>query len=171
MGRRKNSIDDYQNLTPEELYTHVRKNVSIPKYMDLFLYKNNISLSKLVQSAITSRMQETQLHSIQKEMKQTYQEQTLRKKINERQKINPQFKQELQRARLLLTQYFDVFDQKDSTRIEQKKQLIFSDFPEMYVDIIRFEQWYKYNSDQYQTYQTRYENPVERLIAIKKECF
>ena len=171
MGKRKNSIDDYQTLSQEELYTHVRKNVSIPKYMDLFLYENNISLSKMVQSAITTRMGETQVQSIQKEIKESVKQQTMKITINEKQKQNPQFKQELQRARLLLTQYFDAFDEDDFSKTDQKKQLILSDFPEMYVDIIRFEQWYKTNANHYQSFQERIENPVERLIAIKNECF
>jgi len=171
MGKRKNKARHYQDLSPEELYTHVRKNVSIPKYMDLFLYEHNISLSKLVQSAITTRMEKNQTEQIEKRVKKTINTQTARKTIQEKQKQNPQFKQELHRARLLLTQYFNAFDASDHENIELKKQLILTDFPEMYVDIIRFEQWEKNNTNHYQSYQGQYENPVERLIAIKKECF
>ena len=171
MGKRKNRLKDYEELPPEEMYTHVRKNVSIPKYMDLFLYEHNISLSKLVQCAITNRIQEIQTERLEKQVKQSVKQQTARKTIQENQKQNPKFKQELLRARLLLTQYFNAFDKSDYEKTDLKKQLILSDFPEMYVDIIRFEQWEKSNPDYYQTFLAKYENPVERLIAIKQECF
>lgn len=171
MGKRKNKARHYQDLSPEELYTHVRKNVSIPKYMDLFLYEHNISLSKLVQSAITTRMEKNQKEQIEKRVKKTINTKTARKTIQEKQKENPQFKQELHRARLLLSQYFNAFDSSDHEHTELKKQLILSDFPEMYVDIIRFEQWEQNNKNHYQSYIEKFENPVERLIAIKQDCF
>jgi hypothetical protein len=170
MGKRNNIIRDYHDLSSEELYTHVRKNVSIPKYMDLFLYEHDISLSKLVQSAITTRMEETQTEQIEKRVRQSVKKQTVKKTIQEKQKQNPGFKQELQRARLILTQYFNAFDTSDFETTNLHKQIILSDFPEMYVDIIRFEQWVKNNPNHYQMYQSQYENPVERLIAIKQEC-
>jgi len=170
MGKRNNIIRDYHDLSSEELYTHVRKNVSIPKYMDLFLYEHDISLSKLVQSAITTRMEETQTEQIEKRVRQSVKKQTVKKTIQEKQKQNPGFKQELQRARLILTQYFNAFDTSDFETTNLHKQIILSDFPEMYVDIIRFEQWVKNSPNHYQMYQSQYENPVERLIAIKQEC-
>jgi hypothetical protein len=171
MGRHKNNVDKYYDLTPEKLHTHVRKNISIPKYMDLFLYENKISLSKLVQNAINNRIQETQFQLIKKEVEHNSKERSIRGQINKREKDNPNFKNELKRARLLLTQYFTSFDSSDHIGMDQKKQLILSDFPEMYVDIIRFENWYKENDNLYQSLKIQYENPVERLIAIKKEFF
>ena len=168
MGKRKDSIKAYHNLSPEELHTHVRKNISIPKYMDMFLFENKISLSKLVQNAIINRIDETQANTIKKDVEQSIKERTIQKKIQEKQQQDPQFKQELQRARLLLTQYFELLDQHNYEDLNQKKQLILTDFPEMYVDIIRFETWYKNNVETYQTLKDSYENPVERLIIIKK---
>ena len=111
MGKRKDSIKAYHNLSPEELHTHVRKNISIPKYMDMFLFENKISLSKLVQNAIINRIDETQANTIKKDVEQSIKERTIQKKIQEKQQQDPQFKQELQRARLLLTQYFELLDQ------------------------------------------------------------
>jgi len=70
MGTRKNNIEKYQDLTPEKLHTHIRKNISIPKYMDMFLYENKISLSKFVQNAINIRIQETQFQSLKKQVEQ-----------------------------------------------------------------------------------------------------
>ena len=93
----------------------------------------------------------------------------MQKTINDKQKRDPRFKQELKRARLLLTQFFEAFDQNNHQQTSQKKQLIFSDFPEMYVDIIKFEQWHKLNQESYNNYVDQFENPVERLIAIKKD--
>ena len=138
MGKRKDSLKEYQELAPEKLHTHIRKNISIPKYMDMFLFENNISLSKLVQNAINSRIQESQVQTIKKDVEQNIKEESIRKKINEKQKEDPKFKQELQRARLILTQYFNALDYDDLIDLDQKKQLILTDFPEMYVDIVRF---------------------------------
>ena len=137
--------------------------------MDLFLYENNISLSKLVQNAIITRMQESQAQAIKRNIEQTIKEKNIRRRIEEKQRENPQFKQELQRARLLLTQYFSALDLNNSTEMDQKKQLILTDFPELYVDIVRFETWYKKNIDHYQIMKTQYKNPVERLIMIKNK--
>jgi hypothetical protein len=114
-------------------------------------------------------MEESQTEQIKKRVKQNLKNQTIQQTIQEKQKKDPQFKQELHRARLLLTQYFNAFDTDDMDTIDMKKQLILSDFPEMYVDIIKFEQWQTKNKDHYPTYQDKYENPVERLIAIKQE--
>lgn len=171
MGKRKDSLKEYQELAPEKLHTHVRKNISIPKYMDMFLFENKISLSKLVQNAINTRMQESQVQTIKKDVEQTIKEKNIRKKIDEKQKENPKFKQELQRAHLILTQYFKSLDINDTRGMDQKKQLILTDFPEMYVDVVRFETWHKKNNDIYQLIKTQYENPVERLIVIKNKYF
>ena len=169
MGRRKDNIKKYQELAPEKLHTHIRKNISIPKYMDMFLFENNISLSKLVQNAINIRIQESQVQTIKKDVEQNIKEKNIRKKIDEKQKEDPRFKQELQRARLILTQYFNALDLNDLIELDQKKQLILTDFPEMYVDVIRFETWYKKNIDTYHHIKAQYENPVERLIVIKNK--
>jgi len=169
MGKRKDSLKEYQELAPERLHTHIRKNISIPKYMDMFLFENNISLSKLVQNAINSRMQETQVQTIKKDVEQNIKEKNIRKRIDEKQKEDPRFKQELQRARLILTQYFNALDLNDVIELDQKKQLILTDFPEMYVDVIRFETWFKKNIDTYHQIKTQYKNPVERLIVIKNK--
>ena len=168
MGRRKNNKKEYENLPPEELYTHVRKNISIPKYMDAFLYENNISLSKLVQNAIITRMNKEQKQSITKEVKYEMEGKIIRKKISEQKRKDPNFEHELQRAKFILTEYFSAFDQHQTSLKEQKKQLMFSDFPEMYVDVIKFEQWYNSNSQTYEIIKQQYKNPVERLITIKK---
>jgi hypothetical protein len=169
MGQRKNNFDKYKKLNPEKLHTHVRKNISIPKYMDLFLYENKISLSKLVQNAINNRIQETQFQSIKKEVEQNTKERSIKRQINKQEKENPNFRNELKRARLLLTQYFASFDLNDLVGSDKKKQLILLDFPEMYVDIIKFENWYNENHILYKSLKTQYENPIERLIFIKKE--
>ena len=171
MGRRKDNLKKYQELTPEKLHTHIRKNISIPKYMDMFLFENNISLSKLVQNAINIRIQESQVQTIKKDVEQNIKEKNIRKKINEKHKEDPKFKQELQRARLILTQYFNALDVNDLIDLNHKKQLILTDFPEMYVDVVRFETWYQKNIDSYQHIKTQYDNPIERLIVIKNKYF
>jgi hypothetical protein len=171
MGRRKNNLEEYEHLAPEELYAHVRKNISIPKYMDAFLFEHKISLSKLVQNAIITRMNQEQKQNMRKEIKNEIEEKTIRKKIREKKKDNPNFEHELQRARYLLSAYFNAFDAQQGEIAEQKKQLIFSDFPEMYVDVIKFEQWYKKNIESYTMLKQQFENPVERLITIKKKYF
>ena len=171
MGRRKNNLESYKHLSPEELYTHVRKNISIPKYMDAFLFEHKISLSKLVQNAIITRMDQEQKQIIRKEVKNEIEEKTIRKTIQEKKKENPNFEHELQRAKYLLSDYFNAFDAEQVEIANQKKQLIFSDFPEMYVDVIKFEQWYKKNMDSYHIFKQQFENPVERLINIKKKHF
>jgi len=171
MGRRKNNLKEYENLPPEELYTHVRKNISIPKYMDAFLYEQNISLSKLVQNAIISRMNQEQKQNITKVVKGELEEKIIRKKISEQKKKDPNFEHELQRAKFILTEYFNAFDKHQTELKEQKKQLMFSDFPEMYVDVIKFEQWYTTNMQSYEMLRQQYDNPVERLITIKKRHF
>lgn len=169
MGRRKSNIEEYQELSPEELHTHIRKNISIPKYMDMFLIENKISLSKLVQSAITERIQELQSQTIKNNVSKEMKNQFMRKKIQEKKKEKPHFQQELQRARLMLASYFNAIDKHDLNEIDQKKQVILTDFPEMYVDVIRFESWYKNNRELYDSMKNRFENPVERLIEIKKK--
>lgn len=168
MGRRIDKQQQYEELLPEELYTHVRKNISIPKYMDAFLYKNNISLSKLVQNAINKRMREDQEQTIVKDVKKDFEEKTIRKKLHEEKKKNPNFEFELHRAKFLLSEFFNAFDQEDFQISNEKKQHIFTDFPEMYVDIIKFEKWYHHNEQKYESIKEKYENPVERLIMIKK---
>ena len=116
-------------------------------------------------------MNQEQKQIIKKEVKDEFEDKKIRKKLSERKKNNPNFEHELQRAKFLLTEYFQDFDQNQSSEIEQKKQIIFSDFPEMYVDVIKFEQWVKINSETYDNLKHQFENPVERLITIKKRYF
>ena len=168
MGRRKDNRTKYDQLTPEQLHAHVRKNISIPKYMDSFLYEHHISLSKLVQHAIIERMTEAQANTIRKDFEKQQKQKTQKKRLAEEQKKNPNFNYELQRAKQLLNDYFTAFDHHDSSQIEKKKQIMLTDFPELYVDILRFEQWEEENKDQYQQIRTQYENVVERLINIKQ---
>ncbi len=168
MGRRKDNTKKYENLPPEQLYAHVRKNISIPKYMDAFLYENDISLSKLVQSAISQRMQEQQKNELKKDVKKEIQQKTIRKHLSSQQKKNPQFTHELQRAKCLLTNYFNAFDDEDTDTAFEHKQQMFTDFPELYVDVLKFEQWVDHNKTTYKNMKNQYENAVERLVTIKK---
>jgi hypothetical protein len=167
MGRKKDKTSIYNQLSPEELHTHVRKNISIPKYMDAFLYTNDISLSKLVQNAIISRMEKEQETVIKKDVHKDIQEKKARKRLQEERKKNPEFENELKRAKHVLTIYFNAFDANDPDALHRRKQLMLREFPEMYVDVLKFESWYEHNQDQYERLRDRYENPVERLIHIK----
>lgn len=167
MGRKKDKTGLYNQLSPEELHTHIRKNISIPKYMDAFLYKHNISLSKLVQNAITNRMEHEQENIIKKDVHKELQEKKARKRLQEERKKNPEFENELKRARHILTTYFNAFDTNDTEALHRRKQLMLKEFPEMYVDVLKFETWYEKNQDNYELMKDRYENPVERLIRIK----
>lgn len=135
--------------------------------MDAFLYKHNISLSKLVQNAITNRMEHEQENIIKKDVHKELQEKKARKRLQEERKKNPEFENELKRARHILTTYFNAFDTNDTEALHRRKQLMLKEFPEMYVDVLKFETWYEKNQDNYELMKDRYENPVERLIRIK----
>jgi hypothetical protein len=169
MGKRIDKTKIYNDLQPEELHNHVRKNVSIPKYMDSFIYKHNISLSKLVQNAITQRMKKEQELVIKNDMENQIDEKIFKKKYNEEKKKNPNFDFDLQRAKNILSQYFIAFDSNDNINQDLQKQSMLSDFPEMYVDVIKFEKWEKLNEDIYLQTKQKYENPVERLVYIKNK--
>jgi hypothetical protein len=167
MGRKKDKTNVYNQLSPEELHTHIRKNISIPKYMDAFLYKNDISLSKLVQNAIITRMEQEQETIIKKDVHKEIQEKQARKRLQEERKKNPEFENELKRAKHVLTTYFNALDEQDTDALHRRKQLMLKEFPEMYVDVLKFESWYDQNKEQYDRMKDLYENPVERLIRIK----
>lgn len=167
MGRKKDKTDEYNQLSPEELHTHIRKNISIPKYMDAFLYEQNISLSKLAQNAIITRMEQEKETVIKKDVKKEFQEKKARKRLQEEKKKNPEFENELKRAKHVLTTYFNAFDADDAEALHRRKQLMLTEFPEMYVDVLKFEQWHEQNKDIYSQMKDQYENPVERLIRIK----
>lgn len=169
MGRKKDKTTEYNKLSPEELHTHIRKNISIPKYMDAFLFEQNISLSKLVQNAIITRMEKEQKTIIKKDVHKEIQEKKARKRLQEERKKNPEFENELKRARQVLTIYFSAFDSDNTEALKRRKQLMLHEFPEMYVDVLKFENWYEQNHDQYEQMKQRYENPVERLIHIKNQ--
>ena len=171
LGRRKDKTKIYDELTPEQLHVHVRKNISIPKYMDAFLYDHNISLSKLVQSAIQGRMSEAQAKIIQKDVKNLHKKQSIKKRLADEQKKNPQFTNELQRAKQLIQEYFNAFDSQDTQSVERQKQLMLKDFPELYIDVLKFEQWESKNKQRYFNLVSQYDNVVERLIKIKQEYF
>jgi len=171
MGKRKDKTPEYGSLSPEELHSHIRKNVSIPKYMDAFLYENNISLSKLAQNAIIERMKETQETYIKKDVEKQFKEKTIRKHIKERERENPQFSHDLIRAKQVLIDYFMAFDAQERHIADKQKQHMFHDFPEMYVDVVKFEKWEEQNSSIYQTLKQDYDNPVERLVRIKQQFF
>lgn len=171
VGKRKDKTREYEALPPEKLHSHIRKNVSIPKYMDAFLYEHNISLSKLVQNAIIERMQQEQETFIKKDVEKQLKEKTIRKHIKEKQKNNPHFQHELLRAKQVLIDYFTAFDTKNILSMDQQKQYMFHDFPEMYVDVIKFEKWEKQHPSHYETLKQQYENPVERLVKIKQQFF
>jgi hypothetical protein len=171
MGIRKDKTGEYESLSPEELHSHIRKNVSIPKYMDAFLYENDISLSKLVQNAIIERMKEEQEIYLKKDVEKQMKEKNIRQHIKEKQKENPQFNHDLLRAKQVLLDYFTAFDSEDKSIVDQQKQYMFNDFPEMYVDVVKFEKWKQQNTSLYQTMRQTYENPVERLVKIKKQFF
>ena len=113
-------------------------------------------------------MQQEQKKSLQKEIIQEHDEKTVRKKINMRRKGNPNFDNELQRAKFLVGEYFSAFDENDMYESDIKKQVMLSDYPELYVDIIKFEKWYKKNQELYFDMKEKINNPVERLIRIKK---
>lgn len=168
MGRRRNKTKTYEKLSPEELHEHIRKNISIPKYMDAFLYQHNISLSKLAQSAISQRMEEQQKETIKKDIEKDLKQKTIKKHLSKEQKKNPQFTHELQRAKYILINYFNSFDSEDQMVIEKLKNRMLNEFPELYVDVLKFEQWQKENKLQYTAMKKQYENPVERLVRIKK---
>ncbi len=169
MGKRNDKTKTYEQLQPEELHAHVRKNISIPKYMDAFLYKQNISLSKLVQSAINQRMEEQQKEFLKKDVKKELHQQSIKKHLSQKQKKDPQFTHELHRAKQVLTNYFNAFDSRDMETVEKQKQEMLKNFPEMYVDILKFEQWETKHRQYYFTIRQQYENVVERLVKIKKQ--
>lgn len=171
MGKRKDKTNEYGSLSPEELHSHIRKNVSIPKYMDAFLYENDISLSKLVQNAIIERMKDEQEVYIKKDVEKQFKEKHIRKHLKEKQKENPQFNHDLLRAKQVLLDYFAAFDSEDKPIADQQKQYMFHDFPEMYVDVVKFEKWEQQNTPLYKTMRENYENPVERLVKIKQQFF
>lgn len=135
--------------------------------MDAFLYKNKISLSKLVQNAIVTRMEEEQETVIKKDVYNEIQEKQARKRLQEERKKNPEFENELKRARHVLTTYFNAFDEQDTELVHRRKQLMLKEFPEMYVDVLKFETWHEKNLEQYERMKETYRNPVERLIRIK----
>jgi len=167
MGRKKDKTSIYDKLSPEELHTHIRKNISIPKYMDAFLYNQDISLSKLVQNAIITRMEQEQENIIKKDVHKEIQEKKAKKRLQEERKKNPEFENELKRARHVLTTYFSAFDTNNTDALHRRKQLMLREFPEMYVDVLKFETWYEHNRENYDRMKEQYENPVERLIRIK----
>lgn len=169
MGKRIDRTELYARLSPEELHTHVRKNISIPKYMDAFLYEHNISLSKLVQNAIEERMKEEQKTEVEKAIELEYRRKIAERRIAEEKRKNPRFEQKLLQAKQLLKQYFNALDQNSST--EEYKQKMLREFPELYIDISRFEQWKKDNEERYQILKENIYNPIERLIQIKREYF
>ena len=168
LGKRVDKTDMYDHLSPEELHTHVRKNVSIPKYMDLFLFNHNISLSKLAQNAILDRMQEEQTTEIRKDVKKEITHQVFKKKITQEQKKDPRFSQKIQQAKQVFLDYFKAVDTMNESEMTDLKQIILADFPEMYVDIIKFEKWYATHHVLYEKLKKEYPNPVERLLKIKK---
>ena len=167
MGRKKDKTQAYKQLSPEELHTHIRKNISIPKYMDAFLYKHDISLSKLVQNAIVARMEDEQELIIKKDVHKEIQEKQARKRLQQERRNNPEFENELKRAKHMLTNYFNAFDDQNAEALHRRKQIMLKEFPEMYVDVIKFETWHEHNQNQYEIMKERYDNPVERLIRIK----
>ncbi|RLF41783.1 MAG: hypothetical protein DRN12_02290 [Thermoplasmata archaeon] len=169
MGKRIDKSELYAKLSPEELHTHVRKNISIPKYMDAFLYEHNISLSKLVQNAIKKRMLEEQKTEVEKAIELDYRRRIAEKRIAEEKRKDPKFEQKLLQAKQLLRQYFNALDQ--GLPVENYKQQMLKGFPELYIDISRFEEWKKNNEGMYKILKEEIHNPIERLIRIKKEYF
>ena len=131
----------------------------------------NISLSKLVQNAIIERMRGEQETYIKKDVEKQIKEKTIQKHIKDRQKENPQFSDDLLRAKQVLIDYFTAFDSDDRSICDKQKQYMFHDFPEMYVDVVKFEKWQQQNKNIYHTMKKRYENPVERIVKIKQQFF
>ena len=171
MGKILDKNQHYKNLKPEEMFSYVRKNISIPKYMDIFLYKNKISLSKLVQNAITLRIQEEQEKSIEKKVIRITQQKKLQDHYEKERKKNPNLDWDLERAKRILTKYFLAYETNDETAITREKSLLSKEFPDLYLDIIKFENWKIKNENDYQIMKEKYENPVERLIRIKSTFF
>ena len=171
MGKIINKNKQYENLKPEEMFSYVRKNISIPKYMDAFLYQNNISLSKLVQNAISQRIQEEQEKTVEKKVKKITQQKKLHNHYEKERKKNPNLEWDLERARRILTKYFLALETKDEITIERQKQVLLKDFPDLYLDIVKFEKWKESNESEYNLMTEKYENPVERLIRIKSTFF
>ena len=136
--------------------------------MDLFLFNHNISLSKLAQNAILDRMQEEQSTEIRKDVKKEITQQVLKKKITKEQRNDPRFSQKIQQAKQIFLDYFKAVDAMNDEDMAELKQIILADFPEMYVDIIKFEKWYTTHHVAYEKLKTQYVNPVERLLEIKK---
>ena len=168
MGKRKNVIQLYADLSPEELHTHVRKNISIPKYMDIFLYEHNISLSKLVQKAIEDRMREEEKNRVEREIRRDYQRRLAERRLAEERKKNPRFEQKLLRAKQLVKNYFESLDNDERDIMDRCKQEMLKEYPELYVDISRFEDWLKDNEDRYERLRVEFRNPVERLLQVKR---
>jgi hypothetical protein len=167
MGKIKNKNKQYEQLEPEEMFSYVRKNISIPKYMDAFLYQKNISLSKLVQNAISQRIQDEQEKTIEKRVKKITQQKKLHNHYEKERKKNPNLEWDLERARRILTKYFLAMEQHDEIALERQKQVLLKEFPDLYLDIIKFEKWKETNESQYDLMKEKYENPVERLVRIK----
>lgn len=139
--------------------------------MDAFLYKHNISLSKLVQNAIEERMHQEQKTAVEKEIETHYKRKIVEKRIDHERRKNPKFERELFRAKQLLKEYFTALDTGDLITTEKYKTQMLQDFPEMYVDVIKFEQWKKQNEYLYREMKEQYENVVERLVRIKQKFF
>ena len=137
--------------------------------MDAFLYRHKISLSKLVQNAITERMQQIQKTAIEKEIDAHHKRRLMEKQIATEQVKNPKFEKNLFKAKQTLEKYFNAFDIEDIPTAEHYKIQMLQQFPEMYVDVIKFEQWKKQNVHRYQEMKDTYDNVVERLIRIKNE--
>jgi hypothetical protein len=169
MGKVKNKVKQYEGLPPEDMLTFVRRNISIPKYMDVFLYTQKISLSKLVQNAIIERMNEEEAKTVGKKVKEEVQRKKIQKQLVQEKRKNPNLEWDLERAKRLLGAYFTHYDSKNIEEAERQKQILLQEFSDLYLDVVRFERWRQDHEDDYRLMREKYKDPVERLIRIKTD--
>jgi len=169
VGKVKNKVKQFEGLSPEELLSFVRRNISIPKYMDVFLYTHKISLSKLVQTAIIDRMKEEEGKTVEKQVKEETQRKKIQQQFAQEKRKNPNFEWDLERAKRLLSMYFTHYDKGDIEEAERQKQILLQEFSDLYLDVVRFERWRHDHEKDYMLMKERYANPVERLVRIKTD--
>ena len=137
--------------------------------MDVFLYTHKISLSKLVQNAIIDRMKEEEEKTVEKQVKEETQRKKIQQQLAQEKRKNPNFAWDLERAKRLLSTYFNHYDKGNIEEAERQKQILLQEFSDLYLDIVRFERWRQDHEEDYILMKEKYTNPVERLVRIKTD--
>ena len=137
--------------------------------MDVFLYTHKISLSKLVQNAIIDRMKEEEGKTVEKQVKEETQRKKIQQQLAQEKRKNPNFAWDLERAKRLLSIYFNHYDDGNIEEAERQKQILLQEFSDLYLDVVRFERWRQDHEEDYILMKDKYTNPVERLVRIKTD--